>query len=99
MQKGPLGFPVVDVAVTLIDGSYHSVDSSQLAFRTAGRIAMSEALEAASPHLLEPVHRITVTAPGPATSRVTSAISRRRGPMPGLEIGRATCRERGDQEV
>ena len=41
LVKGPLGFPVVDVAVTLIDGSYHSVDSSELAFRTAGRIGMS----------------------------------------------------------
>ncbi len=48
-QKGPLGFPVVDVAVTLIDGSYHSVDSSELAFRMAGRIAMHEALAAAQP--------------------------------------------------
>jgi elongation factor G len=84
MEKGPLGFPVVDVAVTLVDGSYHSVDSSELAFRTAGRIAMSEALEAASPHLLEPVHRVTVTAPGTATSRVTSAISSRRGQMVGM---------------
>ena len=46
MQKGPLGFPVVDVAVTLVDGSYHSVDSSELAFRLAGRIAMQEALAA-----------------------------------------------------
>ena len=45
MHKGPLGFPVVDLAVTLIDGSYHSVDSSELAFRLAGRIAMHEALE------------------------------------------------------
>lgn len=44
MEKGPLGYPVVDVAVTLIDGSFHSVDSSELAFRIAGRIAMSEAL-------------------------------------------------------
>ena len=49
MVKGPLGFPVVDVAVTLIDGSYHSVDSSELAFRLAGRIAMHEALAAAEP--------------------------------------------------
>ncbi|HWH18328.1 MAG TPA: elongation factor G [Allosphingosinicella sp.] len=84
MMKGPLGFPVVDVAVTLTDGSYHSVDSSELAFRTAGRIAMSEALAAAAPHLLEPVHRIVVTAPGSATSRITSAIASRRGQMLGM---------------
>ena len=84
MEKGPLGFPVVDVAVTLTDGSYHTVDSSELAFRTAGRIAMSEALEAAAPHLLEPVHKVTITAPGTATSRVTSAISSRRGQMLGM---------------
>ena len=55
MVKGPLGFPVVDVAVTLTDGSFHSVDSSELAFRTAGRIAMHDALAQAAPHLLEPV--------------------------------------------
>jgi elongation factor G len=85
LAKGPLGFPVVDVEVTLIDGSYHSVDSSELAFRTAGRIAMSEALAAASPHLLEPVHRVTVLSPSNATSRVTSAIAARRGQMLGMD--------------
>lgn len=84
MAKGPLGFPVVDVAVTLVDGSYHSVDSSELAFRTAGRIAMSEALEAAAPHLLEPVHRLVIMAPGSATSRITSALASRRGQMLGI---------------
>jgi elongation factor G len=84
LAKGPLGFPVVDVAVTLTDGSYHTVDSSELAFRTAGRIAMSEALAAASPHLLEPVHRVTIYAPGAATSRITSAVSSRRGQMLGM---------------
>ena len=83
--KGPLGFPVVDVAVTLTDGSYHAVDSSELAFRTAGRIAMAEALAAAAPHLLEPVHRVTIFVPGYATSRVTSAVSSRRGQMLGME--------------
>jgi elongation factor G len=61
MRKGPLGFPVVDVAVTLTDGSYHSVDSSELAFRLAGRLAMTEALAAAGPHLLEPMHKVTVS--------------------------------------
>ena len=83
-SKGPLGFPVVDVAVTLIDGSYHSVDSSELAFRMAGRIAMQEALAAASPHLLEPVQRLTVVCPSSATSRITSAIASRRGQMLGM---------------
>ncbi|QAY79407.1 elongation factor G [Sphingosinicella sp. BN140058] len=84
MEKGPLGFPVVDVAVTLIDGSYHSVDSSEIAFRTAGRIAMSEALAAAAPHLLEPVHRVTILSPSAATSRITSAVASRRGQMLGM---------------
>ena len=84
MVKGPLGFPVVDVAVTLIDGSYHSVDSSELAFRLAGRIAMQEALAAAGPHLLEPVHKLTVVCPSNATSRISSAIASRRGQMLGM---------------
>ena len=88
LVKGPLGFPVVDVAVTLIDGSYHSVDSSELAFRTAGRIGMSEALAQAAPHLLEPVMKVTVVAPSHATSRVTSAIASRRGQMLGMEPAR-----------
>ncbi len=83
--KGPLGFPVVDVEVVLVDGSYHSVDSSEIAFRTAGRIGMAEALAAAAPHLLEPVLKVTVLAPGIATSRVTSAIASRRGQMLGME--------------
>ena len=85
LEKGPLGFPVVDVAVTLIDGSYHSVDSSEIAFRTAGRIGMTEALAQAAPHLLEPVMKVTVVAPNSATSRVTSAIASRRGQMLGME--------------
>lgn len=85
MAKGPMGFPVVDVAVKLTDGSFHSVDSSELAFRTAGRLAMSEALAAAQPYLLEPVARVTILAPNSATSKVTSAISSRRGQMLGME--------------
>ena len=84
MHKGPLGFPVVDIAVTLIDGSYHSVDSSELAFRLAGRIAMHEALESAHPHLLEPMHKLSVVCPTSATSRISSAIASRRGQMLGL---------------
>jgi elongation factor G len=85
LQKGPLGgFPVVDVACTLVDGSYHSVDSSELAFRTAGRIAMSEALAAATPHLLEPVQKLVVVSPSSSTSRVSSTVASRRGQMLGL---------------
>jgi elongation factor G len=84
MQKGPLGFQVVDCAVTLVDGSYHSVDSSELAFRLAGRIAMQEALAAAHPHLLEPMHKLTVVCPSSATSRITSAVAGRRGQMLGM---------------
>jgi elongation factor G len=84
MEKGPLGFHVVDVAVALVDGSYHSVDSSELAFRLAGRIAMQEALTSAQPHLLEPMHKLTVVCPSSATSRITSAIAGRRGQMLGM---------------
>jgi elongation factor G len=84
MRKGPLGFPVVDAAVTLIDGSYHSVDSSELAFRLAGRIAMQEALAEAVPHLLEPVQKLVLVTPASATSRVSSAVASRRGQMLGL---------------
>jgi elongation factor G len=84
MHKGPLGFAVVDLAVTLVDGSYHSVDSSELAFRLAGRIAMQEALGSAQPHLLEPMHKLSVVCPTSATSRISSAIASRRGQMLGL---------------
>jgi elongation factor G len=84
MAKGPLGYPVVDVAVTLTDGSFHSVDSSELAFRTAGRIAMHDALAAAAPYLLEPVQKVSLTCPSSATSRATSASAGRRGQMLGL---------------
>ena len=84
MLKGPLGFPVVDVAVTLIDGSYHSVDSSELAFRLAGRVAMQEALAQAVPHLLEPVQKLVVVTPSSAASRVSSAVASRRGQMLGM---------------
>lgn len=81
LDRGPLGFPVVDVAVALVDGSYHSVDSSELAFRTAGRLAAQQALAACNPYLLEPILHVEICAPGSATSRITSAISSRRGQL------------------
>ncbi len=84
LAKGPLGFPVVDVAVTLTDGSYHTVDSSELAFRLAGRMAMQEALAQAAPHLLEPVQKLVVVAPNSSSSKVGSALAGRRGQMQGM---------------
>jgi elongation factor G len=84
LQKGPLGFPVVDVGVTLVDGSYHSVDSSELAFRLAGRIAMQDALAQAVPHLIEPVQKLVLVTPSSAASRVSSAVASRRGQMLGM---------------
>jgi elongation factor G len=85
LEKGPLGFPVVDVAVTLVDGSWHPVDSSEMAFRTAGRIGMSEALAAASPILLEPIEKLTIYAPNTATARITSTLSNKRGQILGYD--------------
>jgi elongation factor G len=69
--KGVLGFPVVDVSVVLIDGSHHAVDSSEIAFRTAGRIGMAEALAAGEALLLEPIDKVTIFAPSTAKSKIT----------------------------
>jgi elongation factor G len=85
MERGPLGFPVVDVAVRLTDGSYHSVDSSEMAFRAAGRLAMSEALQQANPILLEPIEKLAIYAPSTTTSKINSAISSRRGQILGFD--------------
>jgi elongation factor G len=85
MAKGPLGFPVVDVAVALIDGGYHSVDSSEMAFRLAGRAAMDEGLRHCASHLLEPVERVTIHVPTHCTSGVTSLLSAKRGQVLGFQ--------------
>ncbi len=85
LQHGPLGFPVVDVAVTLTDGSYHSVDSSDMAFRQAGRLAMSEGMPKCSPVLLEPVMAVEIVVPSEATSRINAMISQRRGQILGFD--------------
>jgi len=79
MKSGPLGFPVVDIAVALTDGSYHTVDSSDAAFQTAGRLAMSEGMPDCSPVLLEPVMRVMVHVPAEAAAKVNSLVSGRRG--------------------
>ena len=85
LNRGPLGFAVVDVAVCLIDGSYHSVDSSDMAFRQAGRIAMSEGMPQCSPVLLEPVMAVDIAAPSDATAKINSIVSSRRGQILGFD--------------
>lgn len=85
LQHGPLGFPVVDVAVTLLDGSYHTVDSSDMAFRQAARIGMSEGLPQCEPVLLEPIMAVEVAVPSEATARINGIISQRRGHILGFD--------------
>ncbi|MEH2587506.1 elongation factor G [Bradyrhizobium sp. AZCC 1721] len=85
LAKGPLGFPVIDVEVTLIDGSYHSVDSSDLAFRTAARVGMTEALPQCQPVLLEPIHMVEIVCPTEATAKINAILSARRGQILGFD--------------
>ncbi len=85
LHSGPLGFNVVDVGVCLIDGSYHSVDSSDMAFRQAGRIAMSEGMPQCSPVLLEPVMAVEIAVPSDATAKINGIISTRRGQILGFD--------------
>ena len=86
LHRGPLGgFPVVDVAVTLIDGSYHSVDSSDMAFRQAGRIGMAEGMPKCSPVLLEPIMEVEIAIPSEATARINGMIPQRRGQILGFD--------------
>jgi elongation factor G len=79
------GYPTVDVRVTLTYGSYHDVDSSEMAFKIAGSMAIKKALRAASPVLLEPVMEVTVTVPDDFLGAVTGDLSSRRGRMEGMD--------------
>ncbi|MGK7943494.1 MAG: elongation factor G [Microcystaceae cyanobacterium] len=85
LDKGPLGFPVVDVDVTLFDGSFHSVDSSEQAFKQAARIAMTDGMTQCDPVLLEPILTVTVSAPTEYTSKVLQLVSGRRGQILGFD--------------
>lgn len=85
LSAGPLGFPVVDVAVNLSNGSYHSVDSSEQAFKQAARIAMTEGMPKCDPVLLEPILTIKVAAPNEFTSKVLQLVSGHRGQILGYE--------------
>ena len=79
------GYPMVDVKVELIDGSYHDVDSSEMAFKIAGSMAVQEAARKASPALLEPVMSVEVTTPEDYLGDVIGDLSRRRGKVQGQE--------------
>ena len=82
-RKGAFGYPVVDISVTLVDGGFHAVDSSDMAFRTATRMAMQEALPKADPVLLEPLHKVTVTVPNNFTATAQRLLTGRRGQILG----------------
>jgi elongation factor G len=85
LKCGPLGFPVVDVSVALVDGSYHDVDSSDAAFQTAARIAMQEGMPNCSPVLLESIMHVRIHVPSDATAKVNQVVSGRRGQLMGFD--------------
>ena len=85
LKHGPLGFPVVDLHVALVDGSYHTVDSSDMAFRIAGRIGIVEGLPQCQPVLLEPIHLVEIVCPTEATAKINALMSGRRGQILGFD--------------
>jgi elongation factor G len=85
LKHGPLGFPVVDVAAKLVDGSYHTVDSSDMAFQLAGRLAIHEALPQCHPVLLEPIYQVEIVCPSEATAKMNGLMSGRRGQILGFD--------------
>jgi elongation factor G len=85
LKHGPLGFQVVDVSVALVDGSYHTVDSSDMAFQTAGRIGINEGLTQCQPVLLEPIHLVEIVCPSEATAKMNAILSGRRGQILGFD--------------
>jgi len=88
MQKGTLaGYPVVDLKVTVFDGSYHEVDSSDIAFQLAAIMAFKGAMQEASPQLLEPIVDLEVYAPQDCMGDLSSDISSRRGRVSGMDAG------------
>lgn len=85
LKAGSFGFPLVDLAVNLSDGSFHAVDSSDMAFQMAARLAMREAISSCAPVILEPIMRIEVFTPSDATARVTAILPQRRGQILGFD--------------
>ena len=87
LQSGIIaGYPVLDVKVTLYDGSYHEVDSSEMAFKIAGSMAIKDALKKASPTLLEPMMKVEVTTPEEYMGDVIGDLNSRRGRIEGMEL-------------
>ena len=85
LNKGPLGFPLVDVSVTLTDGAFHAVDSNEQSFKLAARVAMTEGIPNCKPVLLEPICNVLISVPNDATSKVHGVISGRRGQILGYQ--------------
>jgi elongation factor G len=85
LKHGPLGFPVVDISAKLIDGSYHTVDSSDMAFQLAGRLAIHDGLPQCQPVLLEPIYQVEIVCPSEATAKMNALMSGRRGQILGFD--------------
>ncbi|MFQ5779675.1 MAG: elongation factor G [Nitrospiria bacterium] len=84
MAKGPLGFPVVDISVTLTDGGFHTVDSSEMAFRRAAQLAMRKGMPNCNPVLLEPIHQVSIAVPSAFTPKIQRLVTGRRGQLLGF---------------
>lgn len=89
VSGGPAGYPVVDVKATLVDGSYHEVDSSELAFKMAGSIALKEGLRRARPIVLEPIMKLEIVSPGQFLGDIISDLNSRRGHVEAIETEHA----------
>ncbi|MBI2978866.1 MAG: elongation factor G, partial [Rhodospirillales bacterium] len=85
LARGPLGFKVVDISVTLTDGQYHTVDSSDMAFKKAAQQAMREGMPNCGPVLLEPIYKVYLALPNEFTSKIQRLVSGRRGQILGFD--------------
>ena len=85
MDRGPLGFPVIDLCVTLTDGKHHAVDSSDHAFRTAGRMGVREGLALAGPLLLQAIDRVDIHVPSPCSGALVALVSGLKGQVLGFD--------------
>ena len=85
LTGGQAGFPIVDIKATVIDGSYHDVDSSEMAFKIAGSLALKDAIRRGRPSILEPIMRVEVTTPDEFMGDVIGDLNARRGQIQGME--------------